>query len=67
MKSLVQLEKHQIGLRLPKYLIDELDELTRQYKVNRSEIITEAIRSYIKAEKEQKFYDKFNETHKEIK
>lgn len=67
MKTLAQLEKHQIGLRLPKYLVDELDELTREYAVNRSEIIVESIKSFISAQKEQMFYEGFDKSCNKLK
>ncbi len=47
MHSLTQLQKQQIGLRLPKYLVNEIDTLTKKYKLNRTDIIVESIRAYI--------------------
>ena len=52
MNSLEQLEKQQIGLRLPKYLVDDIDEFTKEFSLNRTDIIVEAIRSYIERQKE---------------
>ncbi|MGM0518758.1 MAG: hypothetical protein ACQERD_03825 [Campylobacterota bacterium] len=43
MYTLDELEKQQVGLRLPRFLINEIDELTKEYSLNRSEIITESI------------------------
>lgn len=34
MHTLNQLEKQQVELRLPKYLIDEIDNFTKQYNIN---------------------------------
>ena len=51
MHTLSQLEKQQVGLRLPKYLIEEIDEFTREYSLNRTDIIIEAINAYIKEQK----------------
>jgi metal-responsive CopG/Arc/MetJ family transcriptional regulator len=67
MYSLRQLEKQQIGLRLPKYLVDDLDELTQSFSLNRSEIILEAVKSYIDDQKTQLFYQKFEDSTKELK
>ena len=36
MYTLHQLEKQQVGLRLPKYLIEEIDAFTKEYALNRS-------------------------------
>ena len=67
MHSLAQLEKQQVGLRLPKYLVDEIDEFTEQFALNRTDIITEALKSYIAEQKEKTFYDNFEEGVKELK
>ena len=58
MHTLTQLEKQQVGLRLPKYLIDEIDKFTKAYSLNRTDIIVEAIKSYITEQKAQIEYDK---------
>jgi hypothetical protein len=67
MYNLSQLEKHQVGLRLPKYIIDEIDELTKQFSLNRTDIVTEAIKSYIADQKSKIFYESFNTSCKELK
>lgn len=67
MHSISQLEKQQVGLRLPKYLVEEIDALTESYSVNRTDIITEAIQSYLKEQKAKQFYDAFDESCKEIR
>jgi metal-responsive CopG/Arc/MetJ family transcriptional regulator len=58
MYSLEQLEKQQIGLRLPQYLIDDIDEFTQQFSVNRTDIVIEALRSYIEEQKEKFLFEK---------
>jgi metal-responsive CopG/Arc/MetJ family transcriptional regulator len=58
MYSLEQLEKQQIGLRLPQYLIDEIDEFTQQFSVNRTDIVIEALRAYIQEQKEKFLFEK---------
>jgi len=67
MHSIAQLEKQQVGLRLPKYLIEEIDAFTEEYAVNRTEIITEAIKAYIEEEKAKRLYDNLAEGFKQIK
>jgi metal-responsive CopG/Arc/MetJ family transcriptional regulator len=51
MIALENLQKQQVGLRLPKYLIDEIDAMTKEYALNRSEIITESIKAFIAEQK----------------
>ena len=67
MNSLEQLEKQQVGLRLPKYLVDDIDEFTKQFSVNRTDIIVEAIKSYVSEQKANIFYDAFDRSCKELK
>ena len=67
MHSLAQLEKQQVGLRLPKYLVDDIDEFTEQFSLNRTDIITEALKSYIAEQKEKMFYENFEQSAKELK
>jgi metal-responsive CopG/Arc/MetJ family transcriptional regulator len=57
MYSLSQLEKQQVGLRLPKYLVDDIDEFTEEFSLNRTDIITEALKSYIAEQKEMRIYE----------
>ncbi len=66
MYSLEELEKQQVGLRLPKFLINEIDELTKEYSLNRSEIITESIREFIINQKNQKIYGSLDNSCKEL-
>lgn len=67
MHTLSQLEKQQVGLRLPKYLVDEIDEFTKQFSLNRTDIITEAISTYVQEQKAKIFYNSFDESCKELK
>jgi len=67
MHSLLQLEKQQVGLRLPKYLLDEIDTFTKTYALNRSEIIVEAIKSYVSEQKLKLLYNEFDTSVKELK
>jgi len=57
MYSLQQLEKQQIGLKIPQYLIEEIDNFTKQFTINRTDIIIEALRSYISEQKKHLFYE----------
>ena len=66
MHSLAKLQKQQVGLRLPKYLLDELDELGRKYGLNRTDIITESIRFYLAQQEAQEFYESFDRSCKEL-
>lgn len=67
MHSIDQLEKQQVGLRLPKYLVEEIDAFTEAYNVNRTDIITEAIKSYVSEQKAKAFYDRFSDSCKELR
>ena len=66
MHTLEQLEKQQVGLRLPKYLVDGIDDFTKQFSLNRTDIITEAIQTYVKEQKAKLFYDNFENSCKEL-
>ncbi|MBN2897119.1 MAG: hypothetical protein JXK05_14645 [Campylobacterales bacterium] len=67
MHALNQLEKQQVGLRLPRYLVEEMDELTREYAINRTDIICEAITSYLAQQRAERFYQDFDASCKAIK
>jgi len=67
MYGLHQIEKQQIGLRLPKYLIEQIDELTKEYSLNRSEIITESIKAFLSEQKTKEIYNSFDKSCKELK
>jgi len=67
MYSVTQLEKQQIGLRLPKYLIDEVDSFTQEFSVNRTDIVIEALRSYLSEQKAKLFYESLATSSKEAK
>ena len=67
MHSISQLEKQQVGLRLPKYLVDEIDTFAQQFSINRTDVIIEAISSYISEQKANMFYAEFDTGSKELK
>jgi len=56
-----------VGLRLPKYLVEEIDTFTKQFSLNRTDIITEAINTYVKEQKAKIFYDSFDDACTELK
>lgn len=62
-----QLETKQIGLRMPTHLVEEIDEFIADFNVNRSIFITESIKSFLKEQKEKRFYDNLEESVKEMK
>jgi len=67
MHNIYQLQKQQVGLRLPRYLLEEIDSFTSQFSINRTDVITEAISSYIREQKANIFYNNFDEGCKELK
>jgi predicted transcriptional regulator len=67
MHSLRQLEKQQVGLRLHAYLVEEIDELTKIFSINRTDIIVEAIRSYISQQKADMIYNSIEDACIELK
>jgi metal-responsive CopG/Arc/MetJ family transcriptional regulator len=67
MHSLAQLQKQQVGLRLPVYLVEQIDEFTKEYNLNRTDIIIESIKSYLEKQESQKLYDEFDTACKELK
>ncbi|MEA1892548.1 MAG: ribbon-helix-helix domain-containing protein [Campylobacterota bacterium] len=67
MHTISQLEKQQVGLRLPKYLVEEIDSFTAQFSINRTDVIVEAITSYISEQKANIFYSDFDAGCKELK
>ena len=67
MHSLAQLQKQQVGLRLPVYLVEQIDEFTKEYNLNRTDIIIESIKSYIEKQEAQNLYDEFDTACKELK
>ena len=66
MHSLSKLQKQQVGLRLPKYLIEQIDELSEEYNLNRSDIIQESIRTYLEKVEAERFYENFDKGCKEL-
>ncbi|MFH0785219.1 MAG: hypothetical protein V2B20_25150 [Pseudomonadota bacterium] len=67
MHSLAQLKKQQVGLRLPKYMIDEINKLTEQFSLNRTDIVIEALRSYLADQKAKMVDESLDVSCKELK
>lgn len=67
MYTLSQLEKQQIGLRIPQYLIDEVDNFTKEFSVNRTDIVIEALKSYLNEQKLNLMYQSFETSAQETK
>ncbi len=67
MHPISKLEKQQVSLRLPKYVVEEIDAFTTQFSINRTDVIIEAITSYISEQKANMFYNDFNARCKELK
>jgi metal-responsive CopG/Arc/MetJ family transcriptional regulator len=67
MHSLAQLQKQQVGLRLPVYLVEQIDEFTKEYNLNRTDIIIESIKSYIAEQEAKEFYKSFDASCKELR
>lgn len=67
MKNLSSLKKQPVGLRLPRYMIQEIDHLAHQFELKRSDIITEAISSYIEEQKSRVLYAEFDQASEELK
>ena len=54
-------------MRLHSYLVDEIDSLAKRFYLNRTDIIEEAIRSYILAQKENLIYKDIENSFKELR
>jgi metal-responsive CopG/Arc/MetJ family transcriptional regulator len=67
MHTLDQLEKQQIGLRIPQYLIEEVDNFTKEFSVNRTDIIIEALKSYLDEQRSNLMYKSFESSVQEAK
>ena len=65
--TLSQLEKQQVGLRLHSYLVEEIDELTKLFSVNRTDIIVEAIKSYLSQQRANMAYEGIENAFMELK
>ena len=67
MLALKDLETQQVGLRLPKYLVNEIDSLIADYNINRSNFIHKAIEQVVQDYKKNKFYERFEDSVAELK
>ncbi len=67
MRPLTQLRKKQVGLRLPEYLVNDIDSLAQEHQLNRSDVIIESIKSYIQLQADNEFINSFDKSCKELK
>lgn len=66
MHTLEQLETKQVGLRMPVYLLKEIDELLEDFEINRSTFINEAVKSMLKKQKEKRVHQRLDEAMSEV-
>lgn len=66
MHTLEQLETKQVGLRMPVYLLKEIDELLENFEINRSTFINEAVKSMLQKQKEERVYQRLDEAMSEV-
>ena len=67
MRTLEQRRSQQIELQLPVYLIEQIDEFAEEYNLNRTDIVTNSVKSYIAEQEAQEFYKSFDKSCKELK
>jgi metal-responsive CopG/Arc/MetJ family transcriptional regulator len=67
MHSLEKLQTQQVGLRLATHLVEEIDDLIKDYNINRTSFIAESIKEYIKKQKAEKTYQRIDESLFEVK
>lgn len=67
MHDLAGLKKEQIGLNLERYLVDELDKYSKEYSIDKGDIIIEAIHSYLEIQRQKELYKNFETSCKEAK
>ncbi|WP_122951381.1 hypothetical protein [Bathymodiolus thermophilus thioautotrophic gill symbiont] len=58
MHSIQELETQQVNLNIPTYLLNDIDEITEKYKVDRSEVLIEAAKSYVASIVEQDVHER---------
>jgi metal-responsive CopG/Arc/MetJ family transcriptional regulator len=71
MLNLEKLETRQVGLRLAKHLVDDIDNLTAKYNISRSTFISKAIEQVVEEQKqqqkEQEFYKRLDSSVAQMK
>ena len=67
MRPIAELEKQQVGLRMPTYLLNDIDEITSKYRINRSEFLIEAAKSYVDSVQEDDVHARLGEAMQEVR
>lgn len=67
MHTISGLKKQQVGVRMPTYLLNDIDKISNKYKVNRSEILIESAKNYVASVKEKEVHKRLEEAMKEAK
>ncbi|CAB5494843.1 hypothetical protein THERMOT_182 [Bathymodiolus thermophilus thioautotrophic gill symbiont] len=66
MHSIRELETQQVKLNIPTYLLNDIDEITGEHEVDRSEVLIEAAKSYVALIVEQDVHERFYEALQEV-
>ncbi|CAB5501861.1 hypothetical protein THERMOS_1465 [Bathymodiolus thermophilus thioautotrophic gill symbiont] len=67
MHSIQELETQQVNLNIPTYLLNDIDEITEKYKVDRSEVLIEAAKSYVASIVEQDAHERLYKAFQEVR
>ncbi|SHA08069.1 hypothetical protein BTHERMOSOX_864 [Bathymodiolus thermophilus thioautotrophic gill symbiont] len=67
MHSIPELETQQVNLNIPTYLLNDIDEITEKYKVDRSEVLIEAAKSYVASIVEQDVHERLYKAFQEVR
>ena len=62
-----KIQTQQVGLRLPTYLVDEVDEFIKDFNINRTTFIAEAIINFLKQQKEKEVHARLGEAMQEAR
>ena len=62
-----KIQTQQVGLRLPTYLVDEVDEFIKDFNVSRTTFIAEAISNFLKQQKEKEVHARLGEAMQEVR
>ena len=67
MHAMQKIQTQQVGLRLPTYLVDEVDEFIKDFNVNRTTFIAEAISNFLKQQKEKEVHARLGKAMQEVR
>jgi CopG family transcriptional regulator / antitoxin EndoAI len=65
--NVADLQKRQVGLRMPVFLLNDIDKITKKYKINRTDILIEATKSYLEQVKENEVYQSLGQALAEVR